>query len=240
MRVGTARWARWGVAAGSAAVAAAPLGYRIGIAPLGLALPSLAVGFLAVAVCGLVLAFRIARAAGLRDRGAWAVLGVAAAVGAFPVATLVSAAGAPPIHDVTTDTGNPPAFVAAVALNAPGRTDYAGPALAERQRAAYPDLGPARLPGVAPADAFARALAVVRAQGWEIVASDADALRIEATDRSFWFGFADDVVVRVTAAGETGSRVDVRSLSRVGVGDLGVNARRVRAFVAVLADAERE
>lgn len=239
MRVGTARWARWGAAAGSAAVVAAPLGYRMGIAPLGLALPSLAAGFLAIAVCGLVLAFRIVRATGLRDRGAWAVLGVAVAVGVFPVTTLVSAAGAPPIHDVTTDTGNPPAFVAAVALNAPGRTDYAGPALAEQQRAAYPDLGPARLPAVAPADAFARALAVVRAQGWEIVAADADALRIEATERSFWFGFADDVVVRVAAAG-TGSRVDVRSLSRVGVGDLGVNARRVRAFVAALADAEGE
>lgn len=241
MRVRAARGARWGAAAGSAAVVAAPLGYRIGIAPLGPAFLLLAAGFLAVAACGLVLVFRLVRAAGLRDRGAWAVLGVAAAVGVFPAATLVSAVGAPPIHDVTTDPGNPPAFVAAVALNAPGRTDYAGPALAERQRAAYPDLAPARLPGVAPADAFARALAVVRAQEWEVVAADAAALRIEATDRSFWFGFADDVVVRVTAAGETGSRVDVRSLSRVGVGDLGVNARRVRAFVAaLLADAERE
>ena len=231
------RWARWGVAAGAAAVAAAPLGYRIGAFPLGLAFLLLAGGFLLLAVCGLVLAFRLARASGRRDRAAWAVLAAAVVVGLFPLATLVSGRGAPPIHDVTTDTDDPPAFRAAVALNAPGRTDYGGPAVAEQQRAAWPDLGPAMLP-VAPDAAFDRALAVVQSMGWELLAADRGALRIEATDRSFWFGFEDDVVVRVTAAGETGSRVDVRSLSRVGVGDLGVNARRVRAFVAALTEAQ--
>ena len=71
---------------------------------------------------------------------------------------------------------------------------------------------------------------------WELVATDPDALRIEATDRTFWFGFEDDVVIRIAAEGETGSRVDVRSLSRVGMGDLGVNARRVRAFLAALTE----
>lgn len=231
------RWARWGVVVGGVAVVAAPLGYRIGAVPLGLAFLLLAGGFLAAAVCGLVLVFRLMRASGRRDRAAWAILAAAVVVSLFPLATLVSGRGAPPIHDVTTDTDDPPAFVAAVALNAPGRTDYGGPAVAEQQRAAWPDLGPARLP-VAPAEAFDRALAVVRGMGWELLAADADALRIEATDRSFWFGFEDDVVVRVTPAGETGSRVDVRSLSRVGVGDLGVNARRVRAFVTALTEAQ--
>ena len=231
------RWARWGVVVGGVAVVAAPLGYRIGAVPLGLAFLLLAGGFLAAAVCGLVLVFRLVRASGRRDRAAWAILAAAVVVSLFPLATLVSGRRAPPIHDVTTDTDDPPAFVAAVALNAPGRTDYGGPAVAEQQRAAWPDLGPARLP-VAPAEAFDRALAVVRGMGWELLAADADALRIEATDRSFWFGFEDDVVVRVTPAGETGSRVDVRSLSRVGVGDLGVNARRVRAFVTALTAAQ--
>lgn len=231
------RWARWGVVVGGAAVVAAPLGYRIGAVPLGLAFLLLAGGFLAAAVCGLVLVFRLMRASGRRDRAAWAILAAAVVVSLFPLATLVSGRGAPPIHDVTTDTDDPPAFVAAVALNAPGRTDYGGPAVAQQQRAAWPDLGPARLP-VAPAEAFDRALAVVRGMGWELLAADADALRIEATDRSFWFGFEDDVVVRVTPAGETGSRVDIRSLSRVGVGDLGVNARRVRAFVTALTEAQ--
>ena len=220
-------------AAGLAAVVLAPLAYRVG-APLGPAFLLLAGGFLAAAVCGLLLVLRMVRRTGLGDREAAAALAAAVVVGAFPLAALVSGGGAPPIHDITTDTENPPAFVAAVPLNAPGRTDY-DPAVGGQQRAAYPDLGPAMLP-VPPADAFDRALAVVGEMGWELLADDAGALRIEATDRSFWFGFADDVVVRVAPDGEAGSRVDVRSLSRVGGGDLGVNARRVREFVAALSE----
>ena len=227
------RWAPWGAAAGAAAVAAAPLGYRLG-APLGPVFLLLAGGLLAAAVSGLLLVLRMVRGTGLRDREAAAALAAAVVVGAFPVASLVSGGGAPPIHDITTDTDDPPAFVAAVPLNTPGRTDY-DPAVAERQRAAFPDLGPAML-SVPSADAFDRALAVVRDMGWELLAAEADALRIEATDRSFWFGFPDDVVIRVTADGGAGSRVDVRSLSRVGGGDLGVNARRVRAVVAALVE----
>jgi uncharacterized protein (DUF1499 family) len=69
--------------------------------------------------------------------------------------------------------------------------------------------------------------------GWDIVASDPAGGRIEATDTTFWFGFKDDVVVRVTPQ-PTGSRVDVRSLSRVGAGDLGANAGRVRALLAAV------
>ena len=229
MRV-TSRAARV-AAAGSAAVVLAPLGYRVG-APLGLAFLLLTGGFLAAAGSGLFLVLRMVRRTGLRDREAAAALAAAVVTGAFPLAALLSGGGAPPIHDITTDTEDPPAFVAAVPLNAPGRTDY-DPAVAEQQRAAFPDLGPATLPA-APAAAFDRALAVVGDMGWDLLAADADALRIEATDRSFWFGFPDDVVVRVVPDGEAGSRVDVRSLSRVGGGDLGVNARRVRAFVAAL------
>lgn len=229
------RWAPWSALAGAAAMIVAPLGHRIGIAPPGFALLLVAAGLLVLVVSAVVLGVRMARGRGLRDGIACGALaGVSAAI-IVPVATLMSARGAPAIHDITTDTGNPPAFVAVVPLNTPGRTDYAGPALAERQHAAYPDLRPALLPEE-PAEAFERALATVRRMGWEVVAADPGARRIEATDRSFWFGFADDVVIRVTAAGETGSRVDVRSLSRVGVGDLGVNARRVAAFVAALSE----
>ncbi len=226
-------WAARVAAAGSAAIVLAPLGYRVG-APLGLAFLLLAGGFLAAAVSGLLLVLRMVRRTGLGDREAAAALAAVVVTGAFPLAALLSGGGAPPIHDITTDTDDPPAFVAAVPLNSPGRTDY-DPAVAEQQRAAYPDIGPLMLP-VPPADAFQRAVEAVREMSWELLADDADALRIEATDRSFWFGFPDDVVVRVAPAGEAGSRVDVRSLSRVGVGDLGVNARRVRAFVAALTE----
>ena len=232
MRV--ARWAAWGAAAGSAAVVAAPLGYRVGIAPLGLAFLLLAGGVLLIAVSVGVLGARIARGTRLTDRTALVALVVAVAVVAVPLRTLVWVWSAPPIHDVTTDTEDPPAFVAAVSLNTPGRTEYGGPALAEQQRAAYPDLRSAVL-AVEPADAFRRALAGVRRMGWELLAADPDTFRIEATDRTFWFGFDDDVVIRITPSGG-GSRVDVRSLSRVGVGDLGANARRVREFLDMLAE----
>lgn len=229
-----ARWATWGAVAGAVAVIAAPLGYRIG-APLGPAFLLLAGGVLLIAVSAGVLGARMARGTGPRDRTTRAALVAAVAVGVVPLVTLVSSLGAPPIHDVTTDTENPPAFVAAVALNTPGRTDYEGPDLAARQRSAFPGLRPAML-SAAPADAFRRALAVVRRMDWEVLATDPDTFRIEATDRTFWFGFHDDIVIRIAAAGESGSRVDVRSLSRVGVGDLGVNARRVREFLDALSE----
>ena len=66
--------------------------------------------------------------------------------------------------------------------------------------------------------------------GWEIVASDPKSLRIEATDTTPWFGFKDDVVVRL-ANSPSGSKIDVRSVSRVGKSDVGTNARRIKAYL---------
>ena len=229
-RVGT-----WGAAAGSAAVVIAPLGHRIGVVPLGLAFALVAVGFLVLVVGALLLlvtAIRQRLTPG-KERLAYGALTGAVIVSLFPLSALVSGGGAPPIHDVTTDTENPPVFVAAVALNAPGRTEYEGETVAEQQRAAYPDIEPVTLP-VAPDAAFERALATVERMGWEILETAAADGRIEATDRTFWFGFADDVVIRITDTGDGASRVDVRSLSRVGVGDLGANAQRVREYLAAL------
>ena len=77
---------------------------------------------------------------------------------------------------------------------------------------------------------FDRALAVAQAQGWEIVTADKSSGRIEATETTRWFGFTDDVVVRLTPWG-AGTRVDVRSVSRTALGDLGRNARRIRGFL---------
>ena len=141
---------------------------------------------------------------------------------------------APKIHDITTDTEHPPAFVAVLPLRAtaPNSAVYGGPELAAKQRAAYPDVQPAILP-LAPAQAFERALATARAMGWEIVATDSPTGRIEATATTFWYGFKDDVVIRV-APGEGGTRVDVRSESRVGGSDIGTNARRITAYMKKL------
>src|SRR5437867_8208270 len=122
----------------------------------------------------------------------------------------------PPIHDITTDTENPPAFVAILPLraNAPNSVEYKGTEVAAQQKKAYPDLQP--LTVNAPPDvAFQRALRAARDAGWDIVESRPDQGRIEATDTTLWFGFKDDIVVRVTAQ-DSASRIDVRSVSRVG------------------------
>ncbi|HTN42437.1 MAG TPA: DUF1499 domain-containing protein [Nitrospiria bacterium] len=137
----------------------------------------------------------------------------------------------PPIHDITTDTENPPSFVAILPLraNAPNPAAYGGPEIAAQQRAGYPNLRPLILP-VPPAQGFKRALAVARNMGWQIIDSNPSEGRIEATDTTFWFGFKDDIVVRVRPA-QKGSRIDVRSVSRVGRSDVGTNAKRIQNFL---------
>jgi uncharacterized protein (DUF1499 family) len=139
----------------------------------------------------------------------------------------------PAIHDLTTDLENPPTFTAVVArrANAPNRLDRAT-GLAELQRQGYPELAPVTL-RARPEQTFDRALAAAQSLGWEIVTADKSSGRIEATDKTRWFGFEDDVVVRLTPWG-TGTRIDVRSVSRTGVGDAGRNAARIRRFLKEL------
>jgi uncharacterized protein (DUF1499 family) len=141
----------------------------------------------------------------------------------------------PPIHDISTDLEHPPEFVAILPLRAgaPNPATYGGSEVASAQRAGYPDLT-SLMVHLAPGPAFARALAAARAMGWTLVATDSSAGRIEATATTPWFGFKDDVVIRV-APDPAGSRVDVRSVSRVGQSDVGTNARRIRAYLARLA-----
>ena len=140
----------------------------------------------------------------------------------------------PPIHDISTDTERPPEFVAVLPLraDAPNPAAYGGAEVAQAQREGYPDLGPLRM-DLPPPEAFAKAEQVARDMGWEIVAADPATGRIEATDTTLWFGFKDDIVIRVEADGE-GSRVDMRSVSRVGKSDVGTNAKRIRAYLQAL------
>jgi len=142
---------------------------------------------------------------------------------------------APPIHDITTDPDNPPAFVAVAALReaaGPDRVAYEGARVAEQQRLAYPDIQPLTL-ALAPVAAFNRALDTAQRMGWTIVAADDAAGRIEASDRSRWFGFTDDIVIRIIPSA-SGSRIDLRSSSRVGRSDFGVNAARVERYLSAL------
>jgi hypothetical protein len=144
---------------------------------------------------------------------------------------LLAACGAP-IHDITTDIVQPPQFVAILPLrkDAPNPATYGGPEVALKQRSAYPDIQTLIINAPGP-QAFEQALAAARAIGWRIVAEEPREGRIEATDTTFWFGFKDDIVVRVTAADERRSLVDVRSVSRVGRSDVGKNAARIRAYL---------
>ena len=142
----------------------------------------------------------------------------------------------PPIHDISTDTDNPPEFVAVLPLraNAPNTVVYGGSegmtpeTLAQLQRQAYPDIQPWRT-NQDKTDVFNNALIAVDQLGWKLVAQQPEEGRIEATDTTFWFRFKDDIVIKITEEnGET--VVNARSLSRVGRGDVGANALRLRAF----------
>ncbi len=162
-------------------------------------------------------------------------LALALAAAAPPLILLKQAYTFPNIHDITTDTADPPAFVALMPerTKAPNGAAYGGPEVASQQQKGYPDIKPLTLKSP-PREAVQRAIDAARALGWEVVASDAEAGRIEATATTTWFGFKDDVVVRVRPEG-SGSRIDVRSMSRVGSSDVGANAKRIREFLAKLA-----
>lgn len=181
-----------------------------------------------VALAATAYSFRRGRRLGLLV-ALLAVIG-AGALTAVPVTWKMSAGRLPRIHDITTDMTNPPAFVAVIPLRqgSPNPANYGGPDIAALQRQGYPDIKTVVL-DLPMAAAFDKALATARAMGWQIVASVPQEGRIEATDTTLWFGFKDDIVIRVAPAGNR-SLVDIRSVSRVGLSDVGTNARRIRSF----------
>jgi uncharacterized protein (DUF1499 family) len=141
----------------------------------------------------------------------------------------------PPIHDITTDTENPPSFAAVLQARAAeeGNTVVYDPNNATLQRQGYPDLAPV-LTKLPPTDAFRRALETANEMsGWRIILSDPASGHIEASQSSRFFGFTDDIVIRVLADG-AGSRIDMRSEARQGRTDYGVNAARVRRYLDAL------
>jgi uncharacterized protein (DUF1499 family) len=227
-------------AAAAVLLALGPIGWRAGWWHFRFAFQTLMpwagyFGIAALAVAALALLVG-------RSRAEWR--GVAVAIVAFAAGLLIAyvpwhydrmRTTVPPIHDIATDPDNPPAFAAVVAARtAEGRNPvaYEGAKIAAQQRQAYPDIAPLDL-ALRPDAAFNRALDAAQRMGWTIVAADDTAGRIEASDRSRWFGFTDDIVIRITPSG-SGSRVDVRSSSRLGRSDFGVNAARVRNYLGSL------
>jgi len=136
----------------------------------------------------------------------------------------------PPIHDITTDLADPPVFTRAAEL----RGARSNPLEIDEeaiiaQGKAYPDVQTLRTD--LPIDAtFERALQVAREMGWEIYHQDLNAGVIEAVDTTAIMAFKDDVVIRVRSNAQ-GTLLDLRSVSRVGIGDIGANAKRIRAFL---------
>lgn len=137
------------------------------------------------------------------------------------------------IHDVSTDADDAPRFVAlrALRLQCENGVLYSG-LRGDEHRRRYPDIAPAVYPRPH-VELFRAALATANALGWHIVAAVKSEGRIEATARTRWLRFKDDVVIRICEQ-NGGTRLDIRSASRIGRSDLGANARRIRSFLREL------
>lgn len=224
------------LAAGALELLAGP-GYRLGWWGLGPALQLMrwaataAVVLLLLALVATLVLWRRGARSARALAAAGLVLGIV--VAGPPLYFLYLLQHHPRIHDITTDTEDPPRFVAVLPLRAGARNpvEY-DPAVAAQQKTGYPELH-AAVVDLPPAQALARAERVARAQGWDIVAVAPGEGRIEATATTFLFGFKDDIVIRLTPQA-SGTRVDLRSLSRVGGSDFGANARRIEAFVQAM------
>jgi uncharacterized protein (DUF1499 family) len=211
------------------------LGHRIGVWSFGTGFVFLAAGaFLSIIVvlggiAALIAALRTGREA---DRPFLYIgLLIGGAIVVLMLAQIATARSVPPIHNISTDTADPPSFDVVTGLRGADSNpvDYDAAKLAPLQEAAYPRVKPI-VSDRTVAESFDRALNVLNGMGLEVVNADRAAGRLEAVATSFWFGFKDDLVVRVRARG-AGSVVDLHSVSRVGQSDLGINAKRIEEFI---------
>lgn len=235
------RLAAWGLRTGILALvilALCIIGNRFELVHFGLAVRGLALAALigvvaaVISAIGLIMTLVTTRR-GTRTAIAGLVLGllVAAPIGQ----AIVAGSKVPRIHDISTDLVNPPEFEAAVSLRGESSNPLARTApadLAEQQRQAYPDIQ-TLVVSEHPGKVFEAALETARDMGWEIVASDAEAGRIEAVATTRVMNFRDDIVIRISERG-AGAAIDLRSVSRVGESDLGANANRIRTYLHAL------
>jgi uncharacterized protein (DUF1499 family) len=211
------------------------LGTRLGVWPVPIGLMLVAAGALLAVVAvvlGIVALIAVVRTGRTADRPLLYIgLLVGGAVMVLLGPQFNTARSVPPIHNISTDIVDPPQFDAVVELRGPGTNplEYDAAKLAPLQQAAYPGVKPLTSE-LDVAASFDRALEVLAGMGLEIVNADRDAGRIEATATTFWFGFKDDLVVRIRAA-DGGSIIDLRSVSRVGMSDVGINAKRIEEFM---------
>ena len=149
---------------------------------------------------------------------------------------LLSALDKPMIHNISTNTQPPPSFVKAIPIRSSlnsNTTDYRlNSENVELQKRAYSGLSPyvSKRSGK---DLFKEVQRILESLGMEIINSDFESLRLEAVATSFWFGFKDDVLVQIREY-EDGTLAEIRSVSRVGVSDLGANAARIHQILEEL------
>ena len=208
------------------------LGTKFGLWNHNIGIIVLMLGFLSSLV-PVALFFGFGWHAGYRSERRGLLLGMA--LGVLPLSIGIYLFGSsndtPIIHDISTDTSRPPEFQAVIELREPGQNALQwSEEVAVEQRRAYPDIAPLET-SLSAEQAFDRALQVATELGWNIIDSDSRPGTIEAVATTFWFGFKDDIVIRIEAT-SAGSVVDLRSASRVGRGDLGANAARIRSFIA--------
>jgi uncharacterized protein (DUF1499 family) len=194
---------------------------------------------IALILGAVAIVFALIQVIFMRKTISWPVTGIAvlcAAVAIFmPLSMMNKAKSVPPIHDITTDLVNPPRFMAILALraDAPNPAAYQGEEIASQQREAYPELETQKYPQTTE-QVFDAALATVKSMGLEVVTSDKSLGLIEAYDTTTWFGFIDDVVIRIQNS-EQMTILDARSKSRVGMSDIGKNAERLNTLIAGVA-----
>lgn len=240
----------------------AALGVKFGLWPwqVGLGVMIVAAGLPILGIALILALVALILSLVRKPKGAWlsalmALLIPVAGLG-FLAQVRSKAEAIPPIHDITTDIVDTPTFsgVVMAARKAAGANPVitmdtrlgilpayqgerfktlAARTLGEVGHTAYPEVRPVVI-SAPPATAFPAALAEAEAQGWTITAKDPAAGVIEATAETFWFGFKDDIAVRVRPR-QGASIIDLRSTSRVGQSDLGTNAARIETYLAGLA-----
>jgi hypothetical protein len=220
------------------------LGFPIAVAAYRLQLWSMGVSFQIIKYTGYVsiAVFLIAILVALfalfkKQKDVAKTCAMVAILLAIPAAGLstqaAKAKSLPFLHQVSTDTVNLPAFDAIIALRGEKSNplDYDREKLAPLQQAAYPELQTI-LSNLSAEQAFTKAVDTAINLGWEVVAKNTDKGTIEAVDTTLLWAFKDDVAIRVQVT-DTGSNIDLRSISRVGGTDLGANAERIKKFITV-------
>lgn len=207
-------------------------GFEVAIIVFGLAVLTALIAILLAAI-GIFRSLRSDRSSLGHSKAATALVLAIGLLG-FLAFQVKDARSYPPIHDITTDTNEPPQFVALLPAReaAPNGAEY-DKGNRDKQLEAYPEILPLIVDGKDVAAVTRAAEEVARELGWEIAESAPDEGRLEATDTTFWFGYKDDVVVRIRELNQA-VNVDIRSMSRVGVGDIGANAKRIMAFRSAL------